>query len=470
VVAVVNVRTAGRLLGDQRRGRRLGQLVEALAASCAAHLPTALTGWCGVKAAYRFFANPAVTPEAILASARPGLLERVAGQTTVLLLQDTTTLDFTTHPATRGVGPIGTRRQGHWGLLLHSCLAATPDGVPLGLAAQESWARDPATTGQARLRRTRAAEQKESARWARVEAASRAVLPAGVRTVTIADREADLYTLFAAPRPATAQLLLRVAQTQRRVLADADALTPHALADAVAAAPVVGRYSVALRAEPGRPARTALCTVRVGSVTLCPPQNQRAGVRQTERVPLVALLAVEESPAAGQPPLHWLLLTTLPVPDFAAAAELLVWYSLRWLIERFHFVLKSGCRVEELQLQQGDRLRRAVAVCSLVALTVLGLTYLARDAPELPCTVALSTAEWQTLWRYRFPRQPLPTVPPPLGAVALQVAQLGGFLGRAGDGDPGPLTLWRGLTRLHDLTAGALLAQPPPLLQDVGNA
>lgn len=465
MLAVVDVATAGRLLGDRRRGARLAQLVEALAASCAAHLPAALAGWRGLKAAYRFFANPAVTPAAIVASARPGLLARLAGQTTVLLLQDTTTLDCTAHPATRGVGPIGTRRQGHWGLLLHSCLAVSPDGVPLGLVAQESWARDPAAMGQATRRRTRVAADKESARWARVAAQSRAVIPAGVRTVTVADREADLFGLFAAPRPANAHLLIRVAQTERRVAEE-----QARLALAAAAAPVWGRYSVAVRAEPGRPARTALCTVRVGPVTLCPPQNQRAGVRQTDRVALVALLAVEEQPPAGQAPLHWLLLTTLPVPDLAAAAELLLWYSLRWLIERFHYVLKSGCRVEELQLQQGDRLRRAVAVCSLVALTVLGLTYLARDAPELPCTVALSDAEWQTLWRYRLPTQRLPAVPPPLGEVARQVAQLGGFLGRKGDGAPGPLTLWRGLSRLQDLTAGALLAAPPPLLHDVGNA
>jgi len=467
---VVDVRTAGRLFGDHRRGARLKQLVEALTASCAAHLPAALGGWRGVKAAYRFFANPAVTPEAILASARPGLLDRLAGQTTVLLLQDTTTLDFTPHPATRGVGPIGTRRQGHWGLLLHSCLAVTPAGVPLGIAAQESWARDARQTGQAQQRRTRAASAKESARWARVEAQSRAVIPDGVRTVTIADREADLYPLFAAARPAQAHLLIRVAQTQRRVQTATDAVATQALADAAAAAPVWGRYSVAVRAEPGRPARTALCTVRVGPVTLCPPQNQRAGVRQTQTVPLVALLAAEEQPPPGQPPLHWLLLTTLAVTDFAAAAELLLWYSLRWLIERFHFVLKSGCRVEELQLQQGDRLRRAVAVCSLVALTVLGLTYLAREAPELPCTVALTDAEWQTLWRYQFPTQPLPATPPPVGAMAPQVARLGGFLGRKGDGVPGPLTLWRGLSRLRDLTAGTLLAAAPPLLHNVGNA
>ena len=465
MAVVVDVATAGRLLGDQRRGRRLALLVEALAGACSASLPAAFTGWRGVKAAYRFFANPAVTPEAIVASAHPGLLERLAGQTTVLLLQDTTTLDCTAHPATRGVGPIGTRRQGHWGLLLHSCLAVSPAGVPLGIAAQESWARDPAATGQATRRRSRAAAQKESARWARLEAASRAVIPAGVRTVTVADREADLYGLFAAPRPAAAHLLIRVAQTARRVMEE-----QAALAQAAAAAPVRGRYSVVLRAEPGQSARTAVCTVRVGPVTLCPPQNQRAGERQTQPVPLVAVLAVEEQPPAGHAPLHWLLLTTLPVPDMAAAAELLLWYSLRWLIERFHYVLKSGCRVEELQLQQGARLRRAVAVASLVALTVLTLTYLAREAPELPCTVALSDAEWQTLWRYRFPQQPLPATPPPLGEAQRQVAHLGGFLGRTGDGDPGPLTLWRGITRLRDLTAGALLAAPPPLLHNVGNA
>jgi Transposase DNA-binding/Transposase Tn5 dimerisation domain len=460
---VVDVVTAGRTLGDRRRGARLARLVDALAAHCEARLSRALGSWAAAKAAYRFFACPAVTPAGILASARPALDAALVGQETVLLLQDTTSLDFTSHEATRGLGPIGTRAQQHRGILVHSALAVSVAGVPLGLAAQEQWTRPPGQTGRLPPRRTRAAAAKESARWQRVEAASRAVIPDGVHTITVADREADLFALFAAPRPATAALLIRVAQTTRRVEEAA-----ASVAAAAQAAPVWGRYSVSVRAEPGRPARTALCAVGVIPVTLRPPQNQRAGERWTVPVALTLVVAREESPPPGVPPLHWLLVTTLAVPDFSTAAQVLYLYTLRWLIERFHFVLKSGGQIEEVRLQEAARLQRAVAVYSLVALSVLNLTYLARDAPDLPCTVALSAAEWQTLSCHVQQTAQPAAQPPLLGEATRQIAQLGGFLGRRGDGDPGPLTIWRGYRRLQDMTAARLLALGSPAVTRCG--
>lgn len=436
------------LLGHRRRFSRLGQLVTALVQHAQASLPQALAAPAALKAAYRFFANPAVTPAAILASARPDCLAKIAAEARVLLIQDTTSIDLTRHAATSGLGPIGTRKQHLQGFFVHSCLATTTAGVPLGLVAQTLWHRDPAAAGQAQQRRTRTGAEKESQRWLLVEAASHAGIPDTVETVTVADAEADIFALFAAPRPASAQLLIRVAQPQR-CLTDG-----QALGDVAAAAPVWGHYSVTVRASAKRTARPARCTLRVTAVTLRPPHNQPPGRPYQEPVALTALWVEEEAASVpdGEAPLQWLLLTTLPVQRFMDAALCAAYYSLRWLVEQYHFLLKTGCGVERLQLRQEARLERAVAVCCLVALRLLWLTYLARETPEAPCTVAFADAEWRALQAASTGQVPADATPPPLRDAVRLVAKLGGFVGRKSDGEPGPLTLWRGLTRLADLT------------------
>ena len=445
----------GPALGDRRRLGRLRRLVIALAAHAEARLGEALVSWAALKAAYRFFSNRAITAEAILATALPACQARCAAEATVLLVQDTTVLDYSAHPTTARLGHIGRGKQ--QGLLVHSALAvgtAAQAGVPLGLLAQERWVRPRTPAHTAAQRRIRPLAEKESARWLRVEAASLAVLPPGVAAVTIADREADLFPLFAAARPAHAALLIRA--THPRRVAEAEGT----LWAAVAAAPVGGEHTVALRRSDERPARTARCTVRTRSITLLPPQNQRTGERWGAPVALTAILVEEDQPPAGTTPLCWLLLTSLAVPDLATTCQLITWYSFRWLIERYHFVLKSGCRLEALQLQTAPRLENALAVCCLVAWRILWLTYLARAQPEAPCTVALTDVEWQALCcRIQHTATP-PATPPTLGAAVRAIAALGGFLGRRHDGEPGVLTLWRGLTRLQDLVHAYRLFHP----------
>jgi hypothetical protein len=431
-------------------------IVSALAQRAEASLPRAFAGLTALAGAYRFFANRAISPAAILATARPACLAKMAHEPLVLLLQDTTSLDFSAHRATSGLGPIGTRKQATTGFFVHSCLAASAAGTPLGLASQELWTRDPAQAGSAQQRREQPWEEKESHRWLTCEQASRAGLPAGVTTVTVADAEADIFALFAAPRPPDAHLLIRVAQPHRR-LEDGQVLE-----EVAQAAPCWGRYRVVLPARATQPARTAVCQLRVGRVMLRPPRNQRAGRPLTTAVALTALWVEEEQPPAQGEPLHWLLLTTLAVTTFLDAATVVGYYSRRWLIEQYHFVLKTGCQAEELQLRTAVRLERAVATCCLVAAEVLWLTYLVREHPEAPCTAAFTEAEWQALCCASAQTATPPAAPPSTREAVRLVAKLGGFLGRKGDGDPGPLTIWRGLARLRDLTTMWQLLHPPP--------
>ncbi len=177
--------------------------------------------------------------------------------------------------------------------------------------------------------------------------------------------------------------------------------------------------------------------------------------------------AIEQAPPDGETAVHWRLVTTLPVGSFAEARVVIGYYSQRWLIERYHFVLKSGCRVEELQLATAARLERAVATLTAVAWRLLYVTLLARSEPESSCAQVLTAPEWQSLCAVQ--KGEVPPEAPTLSEAVVLIACLGGFLNRRGDGAPGVKVLWRGLRRLSDIASTWALAQdyrPPPL---VGN-
>ena len=440
-------------LGDARRTARLVALAGALGASPAATLPEACGDPAALKAAYRFFDADGVTPEALLASHVRATYARLAAVPLVLAAQDTTLLDWTHHPATTGLGPLGSARQ--QGLLAHSTLALTPERVPLGLLAQQVWARDAATYGQLPDQHARGIEAKESQKWLTSLAAVAAARAACPQThfVSVGDREADVYDLFAAPRPAGVDLLVRA--TQDRGVADPD---HRRLRAAVAAAPVAATATLHLPRRGDQPARDAALTVRWRAVTLRPPKARAA--ERLPPAPVWAVWAVEETPPPGAAPVEWLLLTTVPTAAAAAALARLAWYACRWGIEVWHKVLKSGCRIEARQLATADRLRRCLALYSVIAWRVLWAAMLARAVPDAPCTALLADDEWQALYCAIHRTPTPPATPPPLREAVRWLAQLGGFLARARDGDPGVTALWRGFQHLADLTTMYRIMRP----------
>ena len=276
-------------------------------------------------------------------------MARLPDDGTVLAIQDTTALSFTAHKAVRGLGYLTQRRQR--GLLVHTLLAASGDGVPLGVVHQESGpapqAFRPPPHPRPPLHRPQGKPTlaDRDARGRRPGCSTRSV-------VVVADREADLFDLFAAPRPAGVDLLIR-AKPRRRLHKDARLLCP-----AAAAAPVVATLTVMLPRADDRPARTATLALRAAAVTL-----ERPSVHPRRRflrpAPVQVILAEQTDASPGETPLRWLLLTTRPVQTAEAAVQAVRWYSRRWLIERLHFVLKSGCRIEALQLETAAQWRRA---------------------------------------------------------------------------------------------------------------
>lgn len=430
-------------LGDKRLNGRLVTVVEALAAQPAASVPQACGGPSATKAAYRLWNHKRVRAEDILASHTQSTLARVAQHQCVLLIQDTTELDFAHHPATQELGPLEHASQ--LGLKVHSVLAASTEGVPLGLVHQAVWARDAAQTGQRQRRRQRATAEKESQRWLTALSDSQQRVAAAVEVITVADSEADIYDLFALPRRQHSQLLIRATHNRR-----VDEV--GYLWDRVRGSPVCGRYTLTLRRRPEAPARQAQFTVRYLSVLIQPPRHhlQRA---QLPPIRLQAILAEEEQAPPGVKPIVWLLLTSLPLSTLDEALCYLRWYSYRWLIERYHFTLKSGCRLEQLQLEMGARIRRALATYCIVAWHLLWLTYEARRQPDLACSVALQTHEWQALYCIIHQTPVPPSTPPTLRQAVHWIARLGGFLDRRADGEPGVKTIWLGLRRLSDIAA-----------------
>lgn len=440
-------------LGDARLNRRLVRLVADLAAQPAVSVPQACGDWATTKAAYRLWDHAQVTPAAIRGAHVQATIARVAPQDRVLVLQDTTDLDFRHYPATTGLGPLEHPVQ--QGLKVHSALATSRTGVPLGLVHQAVWVRDPDAVGQRHQRRQRTTEEKESQRWLTALAASQAVIPAETGLITVADREADSYDLLAQPRRPGSDLLIRA--THNRKVTGPDGY----LWDRVCQQPILGQHSVTVVRRPDQPPRTASLMVQVADLAIAPPRHHQRRA-QLAPVPVRAICATKVDPPTGTRPLTWRLLTTLPVAGLADAVQCLDWYATRWLIERYHSVLKSGCRIERLQLATADRLARALATYGLVAWRLLWLSAEARKAPASSCEPVLARHEWQALYcRVHRTSQP-PGEPPSLHQAVRWIAQLGGFLGRRHDGEPGVKTLWQGWRRYPPIAATWQLAHPVP--------
>lgn len=435
---------------DARLTKRLIRMVEAFAAHPTASVPQACGSWAATKAAYNFWDSDRVSPEAIRAAHRDRTVARVGTHATVLVIQDTTEIDVTAHPATQDVGYLDHPKRR--GLKVHSALVATTAGVPLGLLHQAVWRRDPAELGKKHTRSQRATSEKESQRWLTGLHATEDALSADTQVITVADREADLYDLFATPRRPSHQLLIRAAYN-RTVQHPA-----HLLWAAIRQSPVLGTLTTTLPRGDDRPARTTTMTIRTATLAIQPPHNRKARTSLVS-IPLQVVLVTESTPPIQGEAVEWLLLTTLPVATLADAIQVVEWYRLRWLIERYHYVLKSGCQVEKLQLETGAGLERALATYCIVAWRLLWLTYEARHAAETPCTVALAPHEWQALYCtiHRTPVPPDLTPPPTLRQAVRWIAQLGGFLARTGDGEPGVKVIWRGLRRLEDIVATWIL-------------
>ena len=434
-------------LGDRRRRQRLLTIARDFYARPQANIPQACGSRAKTKAVYRFFNEQSNSMDKILTSHHETTVSRIKEHPVVLAVQDTTTLNYSTHPATEDLGLIASRKGGIIGLMVHDTLAFSVDGTPLGLVDVQCWARDPVDFGKKHLRRQLAIEQKESNKWLKSFRTTAGIQKCCSETmvVSVGDREADIYELFqlALSDPEGPKLLVRA--EHNRFLADGQG---HVW-DSLAGLPLCGTQEIHVPRKKKQKARQATLEVRFARVTLKPPP----GKAHLGELSIWAILAEEKNAPEGIEPLKWMLLTTCAVDTFEQAVEKLGWYCHRWGIEIYHKTLKSGCRIEKRQLGSADRIEACLAIDMVVAWRIYHLTKLGRETPDVPCTVFFEDAEWKALVAYKTQNPIPPEQPPSLREATRMVASLGGFLGRKCDGEPGTTTLWLGLQRLDDITA-----------------
>jgi hypothetical protein len=444
-------------LGDERLDRRFELLLTALGRRPNLSIPAACGGRAEMAAAYRFFDNPKVDFANVLRPHSGRTLQRVAQQEVVLLVQDTTEADLT-RPTTevRGAGELdGARR----GLLVHALHAFTPEGTPLGTAWAEVVNRTGGVSRAPRAQRERdkkhaPIEAKESLRWLTGLRQAREVArqAPGAHCICVADSEADIYELLAEPR---GPLDLLVRACQDRALA---AGPRGRLREAVLAAPVLYTVALSVRGRQAwtaaerrgrrqsREGRKAVAEVRAVAVTLRPPWRFGRGL---PAVAVNAVLVREPNPPAGEPPVEWLLVTTLPIGTPEQVRTAVEYYAVRWCIEVFFRTLKSGCRVEGRRFEHVERVLPCLALYLIVAWRTLFVCRLGRECPELSCEAVFEPSEWKAVWAAVHKERP-PARAPGLAEVVRLIAGLGGYVERPRS-EPGPQAVWLGLQRMHDL-------------------
>lgn len=446
---------------DQRLEKRFCRMLSEMSQGMGDTLPMACQDWAGTKAAYRFLDNPRVDENIILAGHFQATRSRFAqSRGAVLVLHDTTEFSYQrTQEALIGQTHktfVGRSKKGRpqlrtvCGLLLHSSLVVTPEGVPLGLAAIKFWTRKKfkgtnALKGKVNPTRIPIAE-KESFRWVENVRQSTELLGEPDRCVHIGDRESDIYELFCEADKIKSNFLVRTCVDR---LAQDGSVT---ISEEMAEQAVRGVHRVTVLDRHGRSSQAQL-QVRFCRLKVLPPFGKQ---KRYPSLSLTVIYAQETKPPKERDRIDWKLLTNLPIKNLRDAIEKLEWYSLRWKIETFHKILKSGCKAEESKLRTAERLTNLLAIYCILAWRVFWLCMVNRAMPKTPAGVVFTETEIKLLDQLshcpRFSRTRT------ISHYLQIVASLGGYLSRRRDGPPGNMVLWRGMSRLNDIHLGFELA------------
>ena len=424
-------------LGDKRRDERFVKIIENIVRNPGSSIPRHNERWYDTKATYEFFKNEDIKLEAITAAISAFGVNQ-AEQRRLLVIHDTSTISYNDLQA-EGLGYID--NVAGKGIFCHSSIAATVNGIPLGLLNQQIWSRQSSELGKSAKRKQKPFEEKESYKWYQGIASVNELLEAGIKKVHIGDRDADIYELFFNAPDENAELLIR-ARHNRKTAAGSE-LWQHISKQKLAA-----EEEIIIPDRTGKRKKKVAVQIRYKEVEiLCP-------VHKGKKYDSVVLTAIEiRQKGNNKDGIHWKLLTTLDIKNAEEAKQCMRWYSYRWLIERFHYVLKSGCGIEALQLKKAESLMKAVAVYSLAAFKIMQLTYQSRQTPDVSCEVVLSRQQWEALYMLKFKINKLPKDPPTLLEATRWLAQMGGHLGRKSDGPPGLKTVWLGYEALLQAVA-----------------
>ena len=453
---------AGCDFGDARLGKRFRKLLERIGSAMGQSIPLVCQDWANTKAAYRLFSNDRVSEGDILT----GHFQSTRGRTAaidgpVLVVHDTTEFSYRrekpgliglTYKVNSGRDKAG-RVRSHTvcGILMHSSLAVTTEGLPLGLAAIKFWTRKKfkgCAALKKRINPTRVPiEKKESVRWLENLKQATELLDAPARCVHIGDRESDIYELFCAAQEIGTYFLVRTCVD--RLAGDGD----HTVADEMDEVEIKGQHRVEVRDSNGDPAE-AVVEIKYRRIRVLPPIGKQ---KRYPHLTLTVIHARERGTPKNRRKIDWKLLTDLPVRSRKDAIEKLEWYAVRWKIEVFHKILKSGCKAEESKLRTADRLVNLISVFCILSWRIFWMTMLNRSAPNAPPNLALTDVEIGLLDHLVKDKDTEPLPRKTLSVYLTKIARLGGYLARSSDPPPGNMVMWRGLSRLTDIELGAVL-------------
>jgi Transposase DNA-binding/Transposase DDE domain len=448
---------------DVRHCKRLRQVLGQFSRRVGAATPWASQDWAGVKAAYRFLSNRRVSETAILAGHFLATRSRVPKDSSpILVLHDTTEFSYRrtriesvgllrTTPCWPGKGKKGMPcLHTVCGILMHSSLAVTTEGLPLGLVAVKYWTRrkfQHTRSLRGKICPTRIPiENKESIRWIENLRRATAMLAEPRRCVHIGDRESDIWEMFCVAQQEGTHFLVRTCVDRR---AEDGSTTVERIMNRV---PIRAVHRIEARDAEGD-LRPAIMELRYQKMSVCPPIGKE---KRYPKLTLTVLHAQERNPPAGRRPIVWKLLTDLQVVSRRQAIEKLEWYAQRWKIESFHKILKSGCRAEESRLRTADRLVNLIAILSILSWRIFWITMLNRTRPDAEPSEAFTELD-QYLLDELVPDKPNQIRKAPLTHYIIKLARLGGYLARTHDPPPGNTVVWRGLSRLTDIELGIII-------------
>ena len=448
---------------DERLGKRFRRLLEQLSDGAGETIPMACQDWANTKAAYRFFDNERVNERDILAghfqSTRQRFLESDSDEL-VLVLHDTTEFCFHRNDISEigkltrhaGIRTRPTLNHTVCGLLMHSSLVVTPDGLPLGLSAVKFWTRDEFKGTNAlkkHINPTRVPiEKKESFRWLQNLRESTDLLSTPERCVHVGDRESDIYELFCTAKELGTHFVFRTCVD--RLAGDGE----HTVADEMQEVDCKGLHRIEVINKKGV-AREVVIELRYRRILVLPPIGKQ---RLYPALELTVLHAKERDARAGYEPIDWKLITDLPVRTRLEAIEKINWYALRWKMETFHKIMKSGCKTEESKLRTAERLVNLIATFCIMSWRIFWMTMINRSNPDAAPGTALTRLEVTLLDRLVKDKDSRKSEHKTLIDYLTKIARLGGYLARKKDPPPGNMVMWRGLARLTDIELGFILA------------
>jgi hypothetical protein len=438
---------------DLRIKKRLLSLINSLSKSVGSSIPFACQDWANTKGAYRFLSSEKFSEEEILQGHFESTASRVnLSDGPILILHDTTEITFNRKsPQEIGYTRKCANRKGLFdheiqramcGILMHTSLAITPEGVPLGLTANKFWSRDKFKNAKALYRGKNATripiEEKESYRWLDGVSKSNKVINTPGNLVHIGDRESDIFEFFTRTIQEKSHFLVRVKVDRR---SDKDTIFKN-----ISKSKIMGVYNLCYRDRKGNEINTML-DVRAESMIVRPPFGPKSNIYPD--LNLTVITARERREPNGRERIEWKLMTDLSVVDFDDAVEKLKWYSLRWKIEVFFKVLKSGCKITDSKLRTAESLSKMIAINCLVAWRIFWMTMISREGSSVTNSLGITSIE-----RIVLDKLKPDSSPSTLSSYYLKIAKLGGYLARASDAPPGNTVMWRGFSKLKDIVLG----------------